>query len=216
MSNNRDQLAEMLHETFLEAIKRAQSLHGNGMLSVPYQQLSRPDKDWWRKRGDAVKKLVEGIRFDWPGENCRNCGAQNRLGFNVPDELWREIVPPELQDHCLCLNCFDGFAEEKGVDYSGEIELFWAGFGKLPIGVKWTKTVQVGTINYQVVIEPDLEFGGYVVECPAIPGCVSQGESHREALWMIKDAIALCLEVYKERGIAIGEEREVDMGGQNA
>lgn len=41
----------------------------------------------------------------------------------------------------------------------------------------------------------------WVVECPAIPGCVSQGQTHREALDNIKDAIALCLEVRAEQGL---------------
>jgi len=40
---------------------------------------------------------------------------------------------------------------------------------------------------------------GYVAECPAIPGCVSQGRTKREALANIKDAILGCLVVLNER-----------------
>ena len=47
--------------------------------------------------------------------------------------------------------------------------------------------------NYKVILEPD-EDGGYVVICPSIPGCYSQGESVQEALDNIKEAIELCLE----------------------
>lgn len=65
--------------------------------------------------------------------------------------------------------------------------------------MKWTETVRVGEFAYQVIIEPDTEDGGYVVECPAIPGCASQGETRQEALEMIQDAIAACLEVIEER-----------------
>lgn len=50
-------------------------------------------------------------------------------------------------------------------------------------------TVVVKGKNYSVSIVEDLESGGFVVECPALPGCVSQGDTHKEALWMIKDAI---------------------------
>lgn len=60
-------------------------------------------------------------------------------------------------------------------------------------------TVVVDDFEYQVVIEPDKEAGGYVVFCPAIKGCVSQGDTIEEALEMIKDAIAACLEVLEER-----------------
>ena len=41
----------------------------------------------------------------------------------------------------------------------------------------------------------------YVVECPATPGCVSQGNTEEEALNNVKDAIVQCLEVRAERGI---------------
>lgn len=44
---------------------------------------------------------------------------------------------------------------------------------------------------------------GYIVaECPAIPGCVSQGRTE-EALENIKEAIALCLEVRAEEGMPL-------------
>ena len=45
------------------------------------------------------------------------------------------------------------------------------------------------------------EDGVWVVECPAIPGCISQGGSKQEALENIKEAIQLCLEVRAERGL---------------
>jgi predicted RNase H-like HicB family nuclease len=43
--------------------------------------------------------------------------------------------------------------------------------------------------KYLVHLEP-AEEGGYIVYCPALPGCASQGETVEEALAMIKDAIA--------------------------
>jgi antitoxin HicB len=47
--------------------------------------------------------------------------------------------------------------------------------------------------DYKVLLEPD-ETGGYVVSCPALPGCYSQGETISEALENIKEAILVCLE----------------------
>ncbi|MBK9111217.1 MAG: type II toxin-antitoxin system HicB family antitoxin [Nitrospira sp.] len=49
-------------------------------------------------------------------------------------------------------------------------------------------------MEYPIVIEPDLEAGGYVVSCPTLKGCVSQGETEEEALENIKDAIKTYLE----------------------
>ena len=44
-----------------------------------------------------------------------------------------------------------------------------------------------------VTLERD-ETGMIVAECPAIPGCVSQGGTESEALDNIREAIAGCLE----------------------
>jgi predicted RNase H-like HicB family nuclease len=49
-------------------------------------------------------------------------------------------------------------------------------------------------VKFMVSIERD-EDGMYVVECPSIPGCVSQGESKDEAIANIQDAIRECLAV---------------------
>jgi predicted RNase H-like HicB family nuclease len=52
----------------------------------------------------------------------------------------------------------------------------------------------------------------WVVECPSIPGCVSQGETKEEALENIKDAIRLCLEVRAEKGYPLTiETRQVEV-----
>ena len=53
-----------------------------------------------------------------------------------------------------------------------------------------------------VTVDRD-EDGFFVVECPAILGCVSQGKTEAEALENIKDAIRHCLEVRAERGMPL-------------
>ncbi|HXP61677.1 MAG TPA: type II toxin-antitoxin system HicB family antitoxin, partial [Dongiaceae bacterium] len=50
------------------------------------------------------------------------------------------------------------------------------------------------------------EDGTWVVECPSIPGCVSQGKEKQEALANIKEAILGCLEVRAERGMPLTVE----------
>jgi len=57
-------------------------------------------------------------------------------------------------------------------------------------------------VKLKVVIEPDEEDGGYVVSCPALPGCHSQGETMAEARRNIREAIRLCLAVLNERAKA--------------
>jgi predicted RNase H-like HicB family nuclease len=52
------------------------------------------------------------------------------------------------------------------------------------------------------------EDGVWVVECPAIPGCVTQGATREEALANAREAIAACLEVRAERGMPLTIETE--------
>ena len=61
-------------------------------------------------------------------------------------------------------------------------------------------------LKYTAIFEP-AEEGGYVVSVPALPGCVSQGETFEEATAMIKDAMQGYLEVLKEEKQDIPQER---------
>ena len=54
-------------------------------------------------------------------------------------------------------------------------------------------------MKFRVTITPD-EDGVFVAECPALPGCVSQGNSHAEAMTNIRDAIQGYLESLKKHG----------------
>jgi predicted RNase H-like HicB family nuclease len=55
-------------------------------------------------------------------------------------------------------------------------------------------------MRFPVTIYRD-EDGWYVVECPVIPGCMSQGQTEEEALRNIEEAIQLCLEVRREQSL---------------
>jgi len=47
-------------------------------------------------------------------------------------------------------------------------------------------------MKYTIVLE-EAEEGGFAVSVPALPGCISEGDTYEEALDNIKDAIALYL-----------------------
>ena len=53
-------------------------------------------------------------------------------------------------------------------------------------------------MRLHVVIEQD-ESGYYVAEVPALPGCLSQGKTHEEALTNIKEAVEGWLEVMESK-----------------
>lgn len=57
-------------------------------------------------------------------------------------------------------------------------------------------------MKFLVTIYQD-EDGMFIAECPAIPGCVSQGTTEREAERNIQEAIKECLEVRAELGMPL-------------
>ena len=66
-------------------------------------------------------------------------------------------------------------------------------------------------MKFLVTVTQD-EDGMYIVDCPSIPGCVSQGKTPEEAERNIQEAIQLCLEVRAEKGMPLTVEvREVEV-----
>lgn len=57
---------------------------------------------------------------------------------------------------------------------------------------------------------PDEETGGFVVEVPVLPGCVTQGKDYKEAEKMVKEAIELYCETLLDRGLAIPEDEDIE------
>lgn len=62
-------------------------------------------------------------------------------------------------------------------------------------------------LKYTAVFEP-AEEGGYVVTVPALPGCITEGDTFEEAVAMVKDAIEGYLSVLKEEGQKVPTETE--------
>ncbi len=60
-------------------------------------------------------------------------------------------------------------------------------------------------MRYTVILEQETD-GGYVVNVPALPGCVSQGDTRAEALENIREAIALYVQDCREAGDPVPTE----------
>ena len=57
----------------------------------------------------------------------------------------------------------------------------------------------------QVILYKD-EDGVWIVECPSLKGCVSQGKTKHEALSNIKEAIAGYIKALEEDGLPVPED----------
>ena len=58
-------------------------------------------------------------------------------------------------------------------------------------------------LKLHIVLRPDEIDGGIIAECPEIPGCLSEGATEEEAMTNIREAIDLCLEVRREKGMPL-------------
>lgn len=66
-------------------------------------------------------------------------------------------------------------------------------------------------MKFNVTIDRD-EDGAWIAECPAVPGCISQGGTREEALANAREALTLCLEVRAEKGMPLTvETHEVEV-----
>jgi len=68
-------------------------------------------------------------------------------------------------------------------------------------------------LPYKYALYP-AEEGGYVIEIPDLPGCITQAESADEALAMIEDAKKGWIEIALEQGIEIPEPAKDDYSGK--
>jgi antitoxin HicB len=66
-------------------------------------------------------------------------------------------------------------------------------------------------LDFKVLLEPD-ETGGYVVICPSLQGCYSQGETIEEALTNVREAIELCLDELRDCGEPLPDPSNVLIG----
>ncbi len=62
--------------------------------------------------------------------------------------------------------------------------------------------------NYTIVLEPDLEEGGYTVTVPALPGCVTQGENIEQCIEHAREAIEGYIESLIMDNMPVPEETE--------
>jgi antitoxin HicB len=62
--------------------------------------------------------------------------------------------------------------------------------------------------QYTIILHSDVEEGRYTVTVPALPGCVTEGDTLEEAISMAKEAIHLYIESLAAENKPIPEERE--------
>lgn len=103
-------------------------------------------------------------------------GKNDLRAENGSTNLHRSLMPRYSDSACR-----DDPAEEKGAS---------------------SKRCRIYGMKFVVTVERD-EDGVFVAECPAIPGCVSQGVTEGDALKNIEDAIRECLEVRAEKGMPL-------------
>jgi antitoxin HicB len=72
----------------------------------------------------------------------------------------------------------------------------------------YKESTAMNEYRYTIILYPDPEQGGYTVTVPALPGCVTEGETLEEAIAMAKEAIQLYIESLISDGEPIPTEHE--------
>jgi len=157
--------------TDLVQLKVASTLKDKG-LSV---QKIRKSINYLKKAFPEVEKPLAEMRLITDGETIFVLTEKKQVIFNT------------LSKGQMVMSIAIGAIIE---ELKGEVE---------KIGRERKYKVKVMAQSYEVILHPDLEDGGFWVECPALPGCASQGDTIEEALDMIKDAISGHLEVLAEK-----------------
>lgn len=57
-------------------------------------------------------------------QTCKMCGQPDKFNFDVPDDVWRSVVPLPFQRYVVCLYCFDEEAAARGIHYAAAISGF--------------------------------------------------------------------------------------------
>ncbi len=61
---------------------------------------------------------------DLSREICKICHNINTVGFDVPNEIWRNVVPIDKQNSVVCLSCFTRLGDQKNIRWDKDIEFF--------------------------------------------------------------------------------------------
>ena len=70
--------------------------------------------------------------------------------------------------------------------------------------------VRYNPMKLRVILEPSEE-GGYTAVVPALPACISEGDTREEALENIREAIALYLEPIEDDGFFSDAAEQVEI-----
>lgn len=57
-------------------------------------------------------------------EICSLCHEVSRVGFSVPNEIWKLAVHISQINNIICLRCFTRLADERGVQWDNIIGFF--------------------------------------------------------------------------------------------
>ena len=58
---------------------------------------------------------------------CIVCGSSVKSDFNVPDDVWKRVVPSKYWNKVVCFECFGNFACEKQIELFAGAAQKWRG-----------------------------------------------------------------------------------------
>jgi hypothetical protein len=90
-------------------------------------------KESWKiiiRAGQAIEAQVISIPKNNPDmrQTCKICGRADKFDFNVPNRVWRAVVPQQFRKLVVCLSCFDELARQRNINYASYLQrLYFVG-----------------------------------------------------------------------------------------
>lgn len=78
------------------------------------------NKEFYKKAFDLLIEINQNSHR----EICGICHRAVKVGFYVPDDIWKSVVHPSKINDIHCLSCFTERADEKLIAWDREIEFY--------------------------------------------------------------------------------------------
>ena len=53
---------------------------------------------------------------------CVRCGKRQIIDYGVDDKFWKKIIPKELRQDVVCIECLQTIAKQKGYDIGSHLK----------------------------------------------------------------------------------------------
>lgn len=89
-------------------------------------------------------------------QTCKVCGRLDKFDYNVPNHIWRQVVPKKYLNNVVCLACFDDFATQNDIDIHDSLHVFYFAGSRVALELQVTRSSKVESYRQVPIDSLDL------------------------------------------------------------